>query len=51
MDGAVFKDQKAAVVGVFIRDCNGQVIATLSKKINAPLGPLEVEAKVVKVGV
>ena len=51
VDGAVFKDQKAAGVGVFIRDCNGQVIAALSKKINAPLGPLEVEAKVVKVGV
>ena len=51
VDAAVFKDQKAAGVGVLIRDCNGQVIAALSKKINAPLGPVEVEAKVVEAGV
>ena len=51
VDGAVFKDQKAARVGVFIWDCNGQVIATLSKKINAPLGPLDAKAKAVEAGV
>ena len=51
MDGAVFKDQKAVGVGVLTRDCNGQVIAALSKKINAPLGPLEAEAKAVEAGV
>ena len=48
VDGAVFKAQKAAGVGVLIRDCRGQVIAALSKKINAPLGPLESEAKAVE---
>ena len=51
MDGAVFKDQKAVGVGVLTRDCNGQVIAALSKKINAQLGPLEAEAKAVEAGI
>ena len=51
VDGVVFKDQKAAGVGVLTRDCNGQVIAALSKKINAPLGPLEAEAKAVEAGI
>ena len=45
VDGAVFKTQKTAGVGVLIRDEQGQVIAALSQKINAPLGALEVEAK------
>ncbi|XP_075645445.1 uncharacterized protein LOC142616482 [Castanea sativa] len=49
--GAVFKAQKAAGVGVLIRDCRGQVIAALSKKINAPLRPVEFEAKAVEAGV
>ena len=48
MDGAVFKAQKAAGVGVLIWDCRGPVIVALSKKINAPLGPLESEAKAVE---
>ena len=30
MDGAVFKAQKAAGIGVLIRDCHGQVIIALS---------------------
>ena len=51
VDGAVFKAQKAVGVGVLIRDCNGQVIAALSKRINAPLGPLETEAKAFEAGV
>ena len=51
VDGAIFKAQKAAGVGVLIRDCHGQVIAALSKRINAPLGPLETEAKAVEAGV
>ena len=38
-------------MGVLIRDCHGQVIAVLSKKICAPLGPLEVEAKAFEVGI
>ena len=49
LDWAVFKAQKLAGVGVFIRDEQGHVVAALSQKINAPLGALEVEAKVVEV--
>ncbi|XP_065636023.1 uncharacterized protein LOC111983043 isoform X1 [Quercus suber] len=49
MDGAVFKTQKSAGVGVIIRDEQGQVVAALSQKINAPLGALEVEAKAVEI--
>ena len=49
VDGAVFKTQKTAGVGVLIRDEQGQVIAALSQKINAPLGALEVEAKAAEV--
>ena len=48
VDGVVFKAQKAVGVGVLIRDCHGQVIAALSKRINAPLGPLETEAKAIE---
>ena len=50
VDGAVFSAQKCAGVGVLIRDSNGQVIAALSRKLNAPLGALEVEAKAFEVG-
>ena len=50
VDRAVFKALKAAGIGVLICDCHGQVIVALSKKINAPLGPLETEAKAVEAG-
>ncbi|XP_075673787.1 uncharacterized protein LOC142643131 [Castanea sativa] len=50
MDGAVFKTHKSPGVGVLIQDEQGQVVATLSQKIDAPLGALEVEAKAVKAG-
>ncbi|KAK9992106.1 hypothetical protein SO802_027091 [Lithocarpus litseifolius] len=49
VDGAVFKTQKSAGVGVLIRDDQGLIVAALSQKINAPLGALEVEAKAVEV--
>ena len=51
VDGAVFRSQKTACVGVLIRDFHGQVIAALSKKVCAPLGPLEVEAKAFEAGI
>lgn len=38
MDGAVFAAQKAAGVGVLIRDDEGRVVGACSKKIIAPLG-------------
>ena len=45
VDGAVFKNLSSARMGVLIWDDKGQVVATLSQHICAPLGPLEVEAK------
>ena len=45
VDGTVFKAQKESRVGVIICDANGLVVAALSKKFQAPWGPLEVEAK------
>ncbi|XP_023891683.1 uncharacterized protein LOC112003714 [Quercus suber] len=45
MDGAVFAQHREAGVGVMIRDHYGAVVATLSKKLKAPLGALKVEAK------
>ena len=45
VDGAVFVAQKEAGVGVIIRDEVGRVVAALSKKIEAPLGALGIEAK------
>ena len=50
VDGAVFSAQKFAGVEVMIRDSDGKVIAALSRKFNAPLGALEVEAKAFEVG-
>ena len=50
VDGAIFKAQKESGVGVIIRDANGLVVAALSKKFHAPLGPLEVEAKAFESG-
>lgn len=42
VDGAVFSAQKFAGVGMLIKDYEGQVgNSGLSKKINAPLGALE----------
>ena len=38
-------------MGVLIRDFHGQVIAALSKKVCAPLGPLEVQAKAFEAGI
>ena len=49
VDEAVFITQKLAGVGVLIWDEQGQVVAALSQKINAPLGALEVEAKAIEV--
>ncbi|XP_023871669.1 uncharacterized protein LOC111984279 [Quercus suber] len=45
MDGATFEQQKEVGIGVVIRDHHGIVVAALSKKLTAPLGALETEAK------
>ena len=50
VDGAVFKARNESGVGAIVRDANGLVVAALSKKIHAPLGPLEVEAKAFELG-
>ena len=50
VDGAVFSSQSAMGISVLIRDEEGRVEAALSKKIMAPLGALEVEAKAFEAG-
>ena len=50
VNGARFSSQKEAGVGVIIWDNKGLVIAALSKNIDAPLGPFEIEAKAFEVG-
>ena len=50
VDGAVFKEQKEAGVGVVIWDHVGNFIVGLSKKFRCPLGAIEVEAKAFESG-
>ncbi|XP_075665921.1 uncharacterized protein LOC142635688 [Castanea sativa] len=51
VDGAVFSTQGAVGIGVVIRDDEGRVEVALSKRIEAPLGALEAEAKAFKAGI
>ena len=51
MDGAVFSQSVQDGVGVVIRDHEGRVIAALSKQVQQPPGPLEIEANTMEVGV
>ena len=51
VDGAVFSAQKAARVGVVIRDNEGHFIARVSKKLNLPLEAIETETKAFEVGI
>ena len=50
VDGAVFAKLNSVGVGVIVRDWNGQFVATICRKIHAPLGPLEAEVKAVEFG-
>ena len=50
VDGAIFENLREVGIGVIIRDHFGSVTAALSKKIQAPLGPLETEAKIMEEG-
>ena len=51
VDGAIFSSQKVAGIGVVVKDHEGNFIASLSKKIHAPLGAIEVEARAFEVGI
>nr|XP_023898148.1 uncharacterized protein LOC112010025 [Quercus suber] len=50
VDGAIFPELHSVGVGVIVCDSSGQFVAATCKLIHAPLGPLEVEAKAVEVG-
>ena len=50
VDGATTKHKNTVGIGSVIRDELGRVIAAMSRKIQAPLGPLEVEAKAFEAG-
>ena len=50
VDGAVFGAQKAVGIGVVVRDEEGRVLGACCKKIEAPMGALEAEAKAFEVG-
>lgn len=50
VDGAVFAHQKALGLDVRIRDDRGRGEASMSRKVWAPLGALEVEAKTLGAG-
>ena len=50
VDGALSKINSSVGIEVVIRDDAGQVVAALCKRIHAPLGPLEVEAKAFEAG-
>ena len=50
VDGAVFKEQRMAGVGILIRDAVGQLIGACSRNLEVPLGAIEAEAMVVELG-
>lgn len=50
VDGVVFASQKEAGLVVLVRDAEGRVVGACRKKIMAPLGALEIEAKAFEFG-
>ena len=51
VDGAVFTDQRAIGFWMVIRDSQGTILATMSKRIPATLAALEAEAKSMEIAV
>lgn len=51
VDGAVFSSQQQTGISLIIRDSQDNFIAGLSKKLNAPLGAIEAEAKAFEEGI
>lgn len=51
VDGVVFSSQKQTGISLIIRDSQDNFIAGLSKKLNAPLGAIEAEAKAFEEGI
>ena len=51
MDGALFSKSKQSGIGAIVRDREGNVITTLDRKLDLPLGALEVVAKALETGV
>ena len=50
VDGVVFLDLKAMGIGTVIKNEKGSVVVALSRKIYAPLGAIEAEAKAFEMG-